>query len=237
MKLSEHHDTRCVAHYVILKPSLGRANVLWDVYSPQALWQALGWAGNAVERHRLQVLLQLKNHDRPGCTVELSERTRASNMNNATISRPVTAGADDRSTDEPAPKRARTDTDTAPPAEETANANNNNHAEGPTINGIPASQRLYSCGRCSKSYARLDHLSRHVRMHTQEKPYQCQTCTKAFARADLLKRHTLGHSKDDPQAKPTIVQHSRVSQACEACASLRKCLFLILRVNIARACP
>ncbi|KAF2769714.1 hypothetical protein EJ03DRAFT_260338, partial [Teratosphaeria nubilosa] len=54
--------------------------------------------------------------------------------------------------------------------------------------------RLYSCGKCSKSYARLDHLSRHVRMHTQEKPYQCQVCTKAFARADLLKRHTLGHA-------------------------------------------
>ncbi|EGP85328.1 uncharacterized protein MYCGRDRAFT_29522, partial [Zymoseptoria tritici IPO323] len=54
--------------------------------------------------------------------------------------------------------------------------------------------RLYSCGKCSKSYARLDHLSRHVRMHTQEKPYACQICTKAFARADLLKRHTLGHS-------------------------------------------
>ncbi|KAK4565975.1 hypothetical protein LTR86_003824 [Recurvomyces mirabilis] len=85
-------------------------------------------------------------------------------------------------------------------------------------------QRLYSCGKCAKSYARLDHLSRHVRMHTQEKPYQCQVCTKAFARADLLKRHTLGHSKDDPQAKPTMIQHSRVSQACEACAGLHlKC--------------
>ncbi|TKA24654.1 hypothetical protein B0A50_06414 [Salinomyces thailandicus] len=85
-------------------------------------------------------------------------------------------------------------------------------------------QRLYSCGKCNKSYARLDHLSRHVRMHTQEKPYQCQVCTKAFARADLLKRHTLGHSKDDPQSKPAIIQHSRVSQACEACAGLHlKC--------------
>ena len=84
--------------------------------------------------------------------------------------------------------------------------------------------RLYSCGKCSKSYSRLDHLSRHVRMHTQEKPYQCHICSKAFARADLLKRHTLGHSKDDPSTKTSNVQHSRVSQACEACASLHlKC--------------
>ena len=91
-------------------------------------------------------------------------------------------------------------------------------------NDGPSGQRLYSCGRCSKSYQRLDHLSRHVRMHTQEKPYQCQVCTKAFARADLLKRHTLGHSKDDPPSKPITIQHSRVSQACEACASLHlKC--------------
>lgn len=95
---------------------------------------------------------------------------------------------------------------------------------GSSSSGPPANTRLYTCGKCSKSYARLDHLSRHVRMHTQEKPYQCQICTKAFARADLLKRHTLGHSKDDPQNKPAIIQHSRVSQACEACAGLHlKC--------------
>ncbi|KAK5694615.1 hypothetical protein LTR97_009205 [Elasticomyces elasticus] len=117
---------------------------------------------------------------------------------------------------EPALKRSRSATgDSA-----TANGDANGLVKAEGVAG----QRLYSCGKCSKSYARLDHLSRHVRQHTQEKPYQCQVCTKAFARADLLKRHTLGHSKDDPQAKPTIIQHSRVSQACEACAGLHlKC--------------
>ena len=123
---------------------------------------------------------------------------------------------------EPDLKRQRSNTDGSPvdgqnPATATASGS-------PTGNGQQPAARLYSCGQCSKSYARLDHLSRHVRMHTQEKPYQCQVCNKAFARADLLKRHTLGHSKDDPQAKPTIIQHSRVSQACEACAGLHlKC--------------
>ncbi|KAK6437809.1 hypothetical protein LTR95_005997 [Oleoguttula sp. CCFEE 5521] len=91
--------------------------------------------------------------------------------------------------------------------------------------GQPATpSRLYQCGKCSRAYARLDHLSRHVRSHNGERPYQCQICTKAFARADLLKRHTLGHSKDGADSKPAVVQHSRVSQACEACASLHlKC--------------
>ena len=115
---------------------------------------------------------------------------------------------------ESAVKRARSSDDS--PGVQNGNASQST----PSDTQQSPNPRLYSCGKCSKSYARLDHLSRHVRMHTQEKPYQCQVCSKAFARADLLKRHTLGHSKDDPNSKPTVVQHSRVSQACEACASL-----------------
>lgn len=152
--------------------------------------------------------------------------------------------ADESTTGEPSPKRRRSELILAGSGggggsgsggggnagggggveEEGSNSNIITGINNSLNNGIPASQRLYSCGKCSKSYTRLDHLSRHVRMHTQEKPYQCHICTKAFARADLLKRHALGHAKDDPHAKPTIVQHSRVSQACEACAGLREFL-------------
>ncbi|KAF2160745.1 hypothetical protein M409DRAFT_70274 [Zasmidium cellare ATCC 36951] len=141
---------------------------------------------------------------------------------------PSAPPAADDDVPEPAAKRQRSSDDSAANPEQPPTSNGSGAANGSgstaTAAGPPSSTRLYSCGKCSKSYARLDHLSRHVRMHTQEKPYQCQICTKAFARADLLKRHTLGHSKDDPQAKPTIIQHSRVSQACEACAGLHlKC--------------
>ena len=151
---------------------------------------------------------------------------------------------DDQPSGEPSLKRARSETETAATTATTNNttATAASPGDGPTAppqqqqkESQPETQqaagaqptaaaRLYTCGKCSKSYARLDHLSRHVRMHTQEKPYQCQVCSKAFARADLLKRHTLGHNKDDPQSKPAIIQHSRVSQACEACAGLHlKC--------------
>lgn len=85
----------------------------------------------------------------------------------------VVAGADDEQTGEPAQKRPRTSEshstpDASTPSGGNGNSNSNSNATGPSNN-----VRLYSCGKCSKSYARLDHLSRHVRMHTQEKPYAC----------------------------------------------------------------
>ncbi|KAF1816414.1 hypothetical protein P152DRAFT_388823, partial [Eremomyces bilateralis CBS 781.70] len=59
--------------------------------------------------------------------------------------------------------------------------------------GTPA-QALFQCAECKRTYTRLDHLSRHVRSHTKEKPFVCDTCLKPFARADLMKRHAAGHS-------------------------------------------
>ncbi|KAH3908851.1 hypothetical protein HBH56_172930 [Parastagonospora nodorum] len=82
---------------------------------------------------------------------------------------------------------------------------------------------LFQCGTCSQSYSRLDHLARHVRSHTQEKPYRCNTCDKQFSRVDLLTRHALLHTtaKNDVPNKrrrtgTTSSAPLRVSKACEA---------------------
>ncbi|KAL5356820.1 fungal-specific transcription factor domain-containing protein [Aspergillus floccosus] len=41
----------------------------------------------------------------------------------------------------------------------------------------------YQCSSCRKSYARADHLIRHLTItDTREKPYVCQVCNKGFAR-------------------------------------------------------
>ncbi|KAI9368544.1 fungal-specific transcription factor domain-containing protein [Aspergillus egyptiacus] len=61
--------------------------------------------------------------------------------------------------------------------------------------------RSFECARCSRSFARLEHLQRHERSHTKEKPFICDKCPKSFTRKDLLVRHErLNHSS--PSAHP-----------------------------------
>ncbi|EEU41518.1 uncharacterized protein NECHADRAFT_9981, partial [Fusarium vanettenii 77-13-4] len=45
------------------------------------------------------------------------------------------------------------------------------------------------CSHCSREFGRAEHLVRHERTHTKEKPYGCDLCTQAFSRRDLLRRH------------------------------------------------
>ncbi|CAH0042545.1 unnamed protein product [Clonostachys rhizophaga] len=44
------------------------------------------------------------------------------------------------------------------------------------------------CPHCGRTFKRTEHLERHVRTHTKEKPFVCH-CGAAFARKDLLVRH------------------------------------------------
>ncbi|OWT39678.1 transcription factor STE12 [Cryptococcus neoformans] len=59
---------------------------------------------------------------------------------------------------------------------------------------------LLSCGRLFK---RLEHLKRHVRTHTQERPYECSRCAKRFSRSDNLTQHYKTHEKQDRGGRDT----------------------------------
>lgn len=54
--------------------------------------------------------------------------------------------------------------------------------------GSPYPQKSHSCPipTCGRLFKRLEHLKRHVRTHTQERPYVCPHCRKAFSRSDNL---------------------------------------------------
>jgi hypothetical protein len=57
----------------------------------------------------------------------------------------------------------------------------------------PRTKRERICPWCSQSFSKEDHLARHVRRHTREKPFSCVTCTKTFTRYDSLLRHARSH--------------------------------------------
>lgn len=63
--------------------------------------------------------------------------------------------------------------------------------------GVSASGRMFQCplDTCGRLFKRLEHLKRHVRTHTQERPYACTQCGKRFSRSDNLTQHIKIHDK------------------------------------------
>ncbi|RKF65703.1 Transcription factor steA [Golovinomyces cichoracearum] len=63
----------------------------------------------------------------------------------------------------------------------------------------PYPQKSHSCPipTCGRLFKRLEHLKRHVRTHTQERPYVCPQCNKAFSRSDNLAQHKRTHDRAD----------------------------------------
>lgn len=60
---------------------------------------------------------------------------------------------------------------------------------------IHTGQKPFQCRICMRSFSRSDHLTTHVRTHTGEKPFSCDVCGRKFARSDEKKRHARVHLK------------------------------------------
>ncbi|KAG8864947.1 hypothetical protein FRB96_003535 [Tulasnella sp. 330] len=47
----------------------------------------------------------------------------------------------------------------------------------------------HACPVCNAKFTRPQHVTRHMRSHTGDRPYKCTQCGDQFARSDLLSRH------------------------------------------------
>ncbi|KAI9729980.1 MAG: homeodomain transcription factor ste12 [Cirrosporium novae-zelandiae] len=61
----------------------------------------------------------------------------------------------------------------------------------------PYPHKSHSCPipTCGRLFKRLEHLKRHVRTHTNERPYICPHCNKTFSRSDNLAQHRRIHEQ------------------------------------------
>ena len=61
---------------------------------------------------------------------------------------------------------------------------------------IHTGDKPFKCNICARAFSRSDHLTTHIRTHTGEKPFSCEICNRRFARSDERKRHAKVHQKN-----------------------------------------
>ncbi|KAJ3550400.1 hypothetical protein NMY22_g515 [Coprinellus aureogranulatus] len=64
-------------------------------------------------------------------------------------------------------------------------------------NGADGKIRPFVCpvSSCGRAFKRIEHVKRHLRTHTTERPFTCPRCKKRFSRSENLKQHLRTHDR------------------------------------------
>ncbi|KAI0454640.1 hypothetical protein F5B21DRAFT_229370 [Xylaria acuta] len=85
-----------------------------------------------------------------------------------------------------------------------------------TVASAPRTRRAVKqpkrCSECGVCFSKTEHLARHIRSHTKEKPFSCRECGKSYSRQDSLLRHSRAHARSRPNRSPRSVTPSSSPQ-------------------------
>ncbi|CAJ1063165.1 early growth response protein 1-like [Xyrichtys novacula] len=86
---------------------------------------------------------------------------------------------------------------------------------------VHTGQKPFQCRICMRSFSRSDHLTTHIRTHTGEKPFACAECGRKFARSDERKRHAKIHQRqrDRKTASPSTPLPYSPPNSASPCSS------------------
>ncbi|BFZ58730.1 CRISPR system Cascade subunit CasD [Savitreella phatthalungensis] len=78
---------------------------------------------------------------------------------------------------------------------------------------VSSMDKAHVCPKCHRRFKRLEHVKRHERSHTLEKPYTCsyEGCGRHFSRSDNLKAHEKTHFKKGRNYR--AMEKKRLSQS------------------------
>lgn len=77
---------------------------------------------------------------------------------------------------------------------------------------VSSLDKAHVCPQCNRRFKRLEHVKRHERSHTLEKPFTCsfEGCGRHFSRSDNLKAHEKTHFKNGRNYR--AMEKKRLSQ-------------------------
>lgn len=81
----------------------------------------------------------------------------------------------------------------------------------------------HKCPVCFATFTRPQHVARHMRSHTGDRPYKCQHCGDQFARSDLLSRHVKKCHANESLPRASNYRRKGTSSATRATTSKQAC--------------